>query len=160
MCSFAALLAASCLNFSAGYQERDLPHANTPEELERLQWDHDRELMHPGSPLEVIGLEHGDNGFRERTPALESSDRAVAVLDAGEAYQRRLALYERGVSFERAPRVVRRAMLLPPVAGPNTSPPGGPVEVRAPAARVLPWVFGLGLAMLLFGLARRRMASP
>ena len=54
----------------------------------------DREFMHPGNPLEVVGLEDADNDIRSRTPALERSDRQAAVVDLEELYDRKLALYE------------------------------------------------------------------
>lgn len=56
--------------------------------------EQDRVKLHPGDPLHVVGIEEGDNGFRERTPALLRSDRVVTLVDPEASRARKLALYE------------------------------------------------------------------
>jgi hypothetical protein len=63
----------------------------------------DREMLHAGMPVELIGLDEGDATFRTRTPLLANSDQAVILVDAEENYARRLAMYETGERFHAPP---------------------------------------------------------
>jgi hypothetical protein len=88
---------------------------HTPDSVEELQiervpspanpgavlFSRDRELMHPGDPLVVVGMEQGGNGFRQRAPALLHSDREPLLVDAEENHRRRIAMYEDSASFQR-----------------------------------------------------------
>ena len=87
----ALALAAVVVAFSApaSAQERDL----TVEESQAIVNQRLREEIHPGDPLNVVGLEQGDNNFRAATPALENNDGMVALVDRDELRRRRLALY-------------------------------------------------------------------
>lgn len=76
---------------------RGLPIA----ELERILQRRDREHLHIKSPIELIGLEEGDNEFRSATPLLEEADRSEILVDTDENYRRRLAMYEEGAVFNR-----------------------------------------------------------
>jgi len=70
---------------------------------EQVLTERNRETMHPGGALEVVGVEQGDNEIRSRTPALERSDRAAAQVDVDELRERRLAMYQSGARFHSAP---------------------------------------------------------
>jgi len=65
----------------------------------RVLRDRNREEMHSELPIKLIGLEEGDNSFRNRTPILEQSDRVFTTVDSDENYRRKLAMYETGQSF-------------------------------------------------------------
>ena len=47
-----------------------------------------RATMHPGNPLTIVGLEQAGRDLRSGTPALEQSDRAVALVDPEENRRR------------------------------------------------------------------------
>lgn len=66
--------------------------------------ERDREWIHPGDQLRIVGLEQGDNDFRSRTPALLNGNLETAQIDQDTLYARKLALYETGESFDRSPR--------------------------------------------------------
>lgn len=68
--------------------------------------EQDRVKLHPGDALRVLGIEEEGNGFRERTPVLLRSDRAVTVVDPEASRARKLALYE-GHVFSRPLEVAR-----------------------------------------------------
>lgn len=53
----------------------------------------DRETIHPGNPLEVVGIDQGDNAFRTVSPALAEGELAVTMVDPEELRARRLAMY-------------------------------------------------------------------
>lgn len=63
----------------------------------------DREMLHAGMPVELIGIDEGDATFRTRTPILANSDQAIVRVDADENYARRLAMYETGERFHTPP---------------------------------------------------------
>jgi len=67
--------------------------------------DRDQHLYLRGQDLRELGItnegdtnlhgrEEGDNGFRDRTPALDRSDRKTKRVDQDKLYAQRLALYE------------------------------------------------------------------
>ena len=100
------------------------------------------------TPFGLSGLDQSDRGFRARTPALQKSDRAVALIDADENYRRRLAMYEEGATFDSAPRVIAHATLRPPptrasglFAG-EELPSDGPSTLRIILTLGLAGVFG------------------
>ena len=55
--------------------------------------ERNREDMHPGNPLKLVGVEQEGNSFRERTPALLNGDIVAALVDPEENRARRLAMY-------------------------------------------------------------------
>ncbi len=129
------------------------------EDLDRMRtmlWERDRELMHSDTPIEISGLDQGPVGFRGRTPALLKADRTVALVDANENYDRRLAMYEQGARFDTGPRVVALETLQPvqptrPVA-PSTALDEEPLAESA-AGTLLLCGLAAGLGLLL--VARR-----
>ena len=76
------------------------------ENSQRLIVDRNRESMRLGElPLTVIGIEQADNQFRTNTPALLNHTGQIAMVDVGEAYARRLAMFDEGASFDKAESV-------------------------------------------------------
>ena len=65
-----------------------------PQDLDRLREVLDREDMHPEGGSELVGIEEGDNGFRERTPALLKAEQNRRQVSEDDLYNRRLALFE------------------------------------------------------------------
>lgn len=84
---------------AAPQQEEAPGPERVSEEVDRRLWSRGREILHTGDPLDLVGREEGDNDFRRRTPALESSDREVQHVDRDELYRRRMAMYTEGKAF-------------------------------------------------------------
>lgn len=131
--------------------------------------ERNREGMHPGIPLDIVGLEQGDNDFRSRTPALAKSDKRTAQVDPEENYRRRLAAYSLGGAFNKP---LHNALVTPsdparnPVRnnGAPTPDPRATAPQPQPASDALRLVLGsaalfIGLAICLFFWMRRR-AGP
>jgi len=76
-----------------------------------------RVTLHPGNPLNIVGLEQGDRDLRADTPALQQSDRTVAMVDEEENYRRTLAMYESGTTVHEP--LTARAMPWSSVSGPT-----------------------------------------
>lgn len=167
----AAAIAVSCLVLSAGNsllgQEsevkpkppEDVSHevkAKPPEvvsgEVDRQLWLRGREILHNGDPLDVIGLEEGDNGFRQRTPILEQSDRAVAMVDPDENRRRRLAMYSDRGSFTEplAFSAVAASGSRFGKGGPELRPSVPAEEAEGGSHHLLLWVGSVVLIFLLF----------
>jgi hypothetical protein len=102
-------------------QESQVDRVPSPANPGAVIFSRDRELMHPGDPLVVVGLEQGDNSFRDQAPALFASDREALLVDRDENYRRHLAMYEEAATF--------RAALPPADATAVRHPaPGAPVH--------------------------------
>jgi hypothetical protein len=82
-----------------------------------------RNRMHPGDPLALVGVEQGGNDIRSMTPALANSDRYSLPVDQDEAYARALAMYD------------SRAMFSAPMA---PSPEARVTQQRKPAHSQVP----------------------
>lgn len=115
--------------------------------------DRNREMIHPGDPLTIVGLEQGGNDIRSRTPILANSDRIAAHVDPDDNYRRTIAMYDEGASFHSAPASSMRA-------GPSLASPGGAsrsARAGAPAQAAAaapsegrsewPWVLGFGACL-------------
>lgn len=61
-----------------------------------------RERMHPGNALVVVGSEQEDNSFRNLTPSLMHAEKVAVLVDPEENYRRRLAMYESRQRFDSA----------------------------------------------------------
>ncbi len=85
----------------------------------------DKEAMHEGLEIRVIGMEEGDNHFRDRTPALMNSDRKPALVDTEKLYDRKRAMFEEGARFH-TPL---------PVVGKGEAPRPAPARRPAPAKK-------------------------
>jgi len=100
------------------------------QEEDRQLWSRGREVLHTGNPLDLVGCEEGDNDFRRRTPALESSDREVQRVDRDELYRRRMAMYTEGRAFHTP---------LPAVSGwPTGSRPPAGIRVEPATSEAKP----------------------
>lgn len=98
-----------------GQQYRQSPDA--------LLESRDREILHAGeNPLALRGVDQGPDGFRSGTPALQRGDVKIAMVDAEELRNRRLAMYEGGARFDS------------PVALREVGDVEGEVEAAAPTA--------------------------
>jgi hypothetical protein len=97
----ALLLGTSATAFAQG-TVRPADQAADSAQIEVMLRERNRANMHPGNPLEIIGLEQGDNDLRSQTPALVNSDRSKVSVNADENYQRTLAMYESGAHFSQA----------------------------------------------------------
>lgn len=80
----------------------------------RTVGDRNRERMHPGQPLHVVGSEQEDNSFRERTPSLMKAEKVAVLVDPDENYRRRLAMYDTGQRFDSGPAVQGRVLARDP----------------------------------------------
>lgn len=74
----------------------------------RLIGSRNRERMHPGNPLTVVGSEQEDNSFRDRTPSLMNAEKVAVLVDEDEAYRRRMAMYNSGARFDAGPPIHSR----------------------------------------------------
>jgi len=111
----AGLLAAAFAGGGAGAQFRPEPSP--------VEENVDKEAMHEGMEIRIIGMEEGDNHFRDGTPALLNSDRKPALVDTDRLYDRKRAMYEEGVLFHNPlPPVGKAEVSLPPAALPPASP--------------------------------------
>lgn len=116
--------------------------------------DRDREMMHPGNPLTIVGAEQGGNDIRSRTPILARSDRIATLVDPDENYRRTIAMYEEGASFRSAPASAMPAESAAASrngprrsARPDAADPTG--EGAVSGGREWPWVLGFGMCALL-----------
>ncbi len=74
-------------------------HGMNADQLDEQLKSRNRTVIHPGEPLRVVGLEEGDNGFRDRTPLLENAEGMASAVDLKELRERRLAMYTTGANF-------------------------------------------------------------
>jgi hypothetical protein len=97
---------------SAAAQQAAPPAATTPGEklspgvTGDLLRARDRDAMHPGQALVIVGREQDGNELRSRTPALAQADRKNANVNTDDVYQRTLAMYEDGTVFHGPPAPV------------------------------------------------------
>ncbi|MBL8804519.1 MAG: hypothetical protein JNN27_21155 [Planctomycetes bacterium] len=108
--------------------------------------ERDRELLHPGGALDVVGAEQGDNGFRSNTPALERGALTAAKVDIDELYARRLAMYEENRSFHTPVRPARDE-----VNGGETARDKAPLRAPAPVAEPARVSTGLLVTLTVLG---------
>lgn len=136
------------------------PREVVSKEEDQTLWMRGREILHEGDPLDLVGLEEGDNSFRHRTPILEQSDRAVAMVDLDENYRRRLAMYSDQGSFTE-PLPITRAVRSASILGSRT-PAKAPVipEAKGGSFHPILWlgVFFLALLLFLRWWCKRKMA--
>ncbi len=97
------ILGIAFFSLAAGLPAQVRPEPNPVEEKV------DKEAMHEGLEIRIIGMEEGDNHFRDKTPALMNSDRKPALVDTDELYDRKRAMFEEGARFHTALPVVGKA---------------------------------------------------
>jgi hypothetical protein len=135
----------------------------TRDSSEDLLRERNRSAMHPGDPLKIVGLEQGGNDIRAGTPALANSDRAVALVRTDVNYQRTLAMYADGATFNQplplsSPPPTR--MESTTANGSSRSHASSSVPSDATASD-WPWVIGLGLvALVMLWLQKRGERAP
>lgn len=95
LCSLACAALTAMLIVSTG----TLPAAQ-----ERASADRDREAMHPGDPLRIVGVSEGDNDILEGAPTLSRSEFLPVQVDTDDLRARQLMLLNGGASFDRPPR--------------------------------------------------------
>ena len=77
-----------------------------------------REWLHHGDPLALVGREQEGNDLRSKTPALTHVDGTAAQVDIEELHRRRLAMYDSGAVFhDAAPATRKRVGDSAPVRG-------------------------------------------
>ena len=69
---------------------------------ERLLDERDRENAHPGDPMKIVGLFQGGNDLTRGKGALSRSTYEPKMIDSDEAYERQLAMYEKGSNYNYA----------------------------------------------------------
>jgi hypothetical protein len=81
-------------------QASDAPPERPPEFVSKEQQlvlaERERERMHPGDALDLVGIDEGAPEFRAKTPSLERNSAAPAFVDLDALREQRLAMYETG----------------------------------------------------------------
>jgi hypothetical protein len=118
----------------------------------------DREVLHPlNNPLKIVGREQGDNGFRDRVPALDGGTFEPVKVDTDALHRRALAMYGGSAPFTggvpRATRRTENGKRLAPPDGAGGRTPGTSGEEDGEGFPLVP----AGLALLLGGLLVRRL---
>lgn len=82
------------------------PHEYVSKDQHAVLAERERERMHPGDALNLVGIDEGAPGFREKTPSLARNTGEIAYVDADALREQRLAMYEAGhVSTRPLPRL-------------------------------------------------------
>lgn len=97
-------------------------------------------IMNEGD-TQLHGREEGENGFRDRTPALDRSDRKTRQVDQEALYAQRLALYENPGARPRAIAPIPHHM---PATNPQ-APPSKDEESEEPSSTTI--IFALLLVL-------------
>jgi hypothetical protein len=122
---------------------------------ERLLLERNRNLLHLGDPLTIVGIDQGGKEFRSETPALLQSDKAHVQVDPEELRRRELAIYDRGDLF---------SVPTAPAADPTPTQEAPPAELQphAPARGVqgVKWFVGVGSVLAALGLLAALRAGP
>jgi len=110
----------------------------------------ERARLHPGVPLDISGIEEGDNDFRARTPILKQSTGEITRVDPQENRRRRLEMYAGRKSFATPLAVMSSAPISrrAPAVTENATAEQVPTEDDESSA-VAQWLFaliGAGLA--------------
>jgi hypothetical protein len=139
----------------------DAPPPKAPEyvskdDLEVLE-QRERERMHPGDPLDLVGIDEGNPGFRDRTPTLARNVGVAVEVDLDELREQRLAMYTSG-------HVARRPVRALAPGGSERERGAAPAVPSAPPATPAKpwfrstWVFVAGaVAAVAVAVLRRRV---
>lgn len=99
------------------------------QEYREILSSRNRDTMHPGDPLLLIGVDQDGNDMRKNTPILEQSDKKVVMVDQQEAYERALALYAAGAMYKSPiPAAADSQVATAPKPAPRTSAHAAVVE--------------------------------
>ncbi|MEZ5980203.1 MAG: hypothetical protein R3F34_18595 [Planctomycetota bacterium] len=80
------------------------PPEIVPKEVEQLLDERMRDRMHPGDPLDIVGIDEGAPGFRAKTPSLTRNVGSAVEIDLDELHDQRIAMYHERQATTRAPR--------------------------------------------------------
>ncbi len=133
-------------------RDRATTARNAPGRPERVDLPRDREWRHPGTPLQIQGIEQGENDFRESTPLLDG-EFEPQLVDADENYRRQLAMYSEGASFTEPLRVGMGSSTHAPHRKhrPRSAAPLGSGEADSDGrGGGLAWILLVGLLVLVF----------
>jgi hypothetical protein len=120
----------------------------------------DRDMLHPGDPLRIVGIEQEENAIRARTPALERSDRRVALVQEDELRERKLAMFS-GATLRVAPsRVEEPRERKSRRREPAPARPGRDALEEGSGTGWLPLAFGAALVGLVVWFVLRRKPAP
>jgi len=115
----------------------DAPPPKAPEYVSKddlhVLEEPERERMHPGDPLDLVGIDEGDPNFRRRTPTLARNVAAAVEVDLDELREQRLAMYESG----HVARQPARALAPGESKRERTAAPVAPAE--QPPSATKPW---------------------
>ena len=127
------------------------------QEYREILQSRNRETMHQGDPLLLIGVDQDGNDMRKSTPILEQSDKKIVMVDQDEAYERALALYAAGAAYKSPlPRAGDAGVTAAPKPGPRVATHGGPVESGAQ----WPWLVATAICVAFIVWLGRRFAEP
>jgi hypothetical protein len=128
------------------------------QEYREILSSRNRDTMHPGDPLLIVGVDQDGNDMRKTTPILEQSDKKVVMVDQQEAYDRALAMYAEGATYKSP----LRAASDPEVASAPKRPAsrsashGSAVE----AGPQWPWFVATAICVAFIVWLGRRFAAP
>ncbi|HPF14853.1 MAG: hypothetical protein H6830_07290 [Planctomycetes bacterium] len=153
------LVLGACLLTGSAWAQDSIP----ADQLQGLAGS-DRELMHPGNPLLVVGLDQADNQFRASTPALTKAEVAATQVDPAELRARRLAMYQEGSRFDRPLVASSRLTTTDPLRElPEFAADRKRVETPAEAPKAPSWNPAFLVVGLIVGgyflMARRRLKN-
>ncbi len=96
---------------SAAPQDDALEHADKPDSTEgfRIIQARQRDLIHPGEPLDISGVFEGGNRLTKSLGGLDRSEFRPVIIDEEEAYQRQLALLTPAKRYTSSHSVLREA---------------------------------------------------
>jgi hypothetical protein len=143
----AALVAMSVRSPALPQSGSSKPVKESRRDSEILLMERNRNLLHLGDPLTIVGIDQGGKEFRSETPVLLQSDRAHVQVDQEDLRRRELAIYERGDLFSTPTAPA-------PQAAPtqDDSPPAPPAQEPARGIRGVAWFTGIGSVLALSGL--------
>jgi hypothetical protein len=127
------------------------------QEYREILSSRNRDTMHPGDPLLLIGVDQDGNDSRKDTPILEQSDKKIVMVDQGEAYQRALALYGAGATFKSPMTPATDGDLAArPKPGPRPASHGSAPE----AGPQWPWLVATAICVAFIVWLGRRFSEP
>lgn len=120
--------------------------------------------MHPGEPLQIVGIEAGDPALREGTPALARATASAPLVDVEALRLRTIAMVSERRTFHQAPRssdgVTPAQYTQQTDSRTNARSHTDTNATRASAVSVWTWIGALaGAALLAFLAVRRTMGG-
>ncbi len=129
----------------------------TQQEYREILQARNRDTMHPGDPLLLIGVDQDGNDMRKSTPILEQSDKKIVMVDPNEAYERALALYAAGATYKTPMRPAADSdVTSAPKRAPRTAAHSSVVEASAQ----WPWLVATAICVAFIVWLGRRYSEP